>query len=166
MKHGGKFPIVLMMVLIGACSAKTPERISEVAASPSAVATQQSAAESAPKGSQQDQPSNGDVSMLRNSYGECIKASGGVVPEMQACIEEEFEYQDSRLNDVYRRLLETSEGSKKIELESSQKLWLAERDSKCGWDASEEGQGQRIEANDCFLEMTAKRAKELEAMAG
>lgn len=103
--------------------------------------------------------------MLRSSYGECIKASGGVVPEMQACIEEEFEYQDSRLNDVYRRLFEASEGSKKIELQSSQKLWLAERDSKCGWNAGEEGQGQRIEANDCFLEMTAKRAEELEAMA-
>lgn len=104
--------------------------------------------------------------MLRSSYGECIKASGGVVPEMQACIEDEFDYQDARLNNVYRRLLETSEGSKKIELESSQKQWLAERDSKCGWDAGEEGQGQRIEANDCFLEMTAKRAGELEVMAG
>lgn len=166
MKHGRKFLPVLMVMLIGACSAKTPESVSELAASPSVVATQQSAAEPAPKDSQHDQPSSGDVSMLRSSYGECIKASGGVVPEMQACIEEEFEYQDSRLNDVYRRLLEASEGSKKIELESSQKLWLTERDSKCGWDASEEGQGQRIEANDCFLEMTAKRVKELEAMAG
>lgn len=166
MKHGRKFLIVLIVTLIGACNAKRPESVSEIAASPSAVAAQQSTAKSAPKDLQHDQAQNGDVSMLRSSYGECIKSSGGVVPEMQACIEEEFEYQDSRLNDVYRRLLETSEGSKKIELESTQKLWLAERDSKCGWDASEEGQGQRIEANDCFLEMTAKRAEELEAIAG
>lgn len=165
MEHGRKFLIVPIVMLIGACTAKTPESVTEIAASPSA-ATQQSAAESAPKDNQHDQPSNGDTSMLRSSYGECIKASGGVVPDMQACIEEEFDYQDARLNNVYRRLLETSEGSKKIELESSQKQWLAERDSKCGWDAGEEGQGQRIEANDCFLEMTAKRAGELEAMAG
>lgn len=166
MEHGRKFSVVLMIMLIGACNAKTPDSVSEITAGLSADAMQQSAAESAQKDSQYDQSSNGDVSMLRSSYGECIKASGGVVPDMQACIEEEFDYQDARLNNAYRRLLETSEGSKKIELESSQKQWLAERDSKCGWDASEEGQGQRIEANDCFLEMTAKRAGELEAMAG
>lgn len=166
MEHGRKFSVVLMIMLVGACNAKTPESVSEIAVGPSADAMQQSATESAPKDSQHDQSSNGDISMLRSSYGECIKASGGVVPEMQACIEDEFDYQDARLNNVYRRLLERSEESKKIELESSQKQWLAERDSKCGWDAGEEGQGQRIEANDCFLEMTAKRAGELEAMAG
>lgn len=85
---------------------------------------------------------------------------------MQACIEEEYKYQDARLNNDYRRLLIALEGSNKIELKSKQRQWLAERDSACGESANnEEGQGQRIEANDCFLEMTAKRAAELEAMA-
>lgn len=108
----------------------------------------------------------GDISMLRSSFEECVKASGGVVPDMQACIESEFEYQDSRLNRAYANLLKSSTESVRTELEFGQKKWLVERDAKCGWDANEEGQGQRLEANDCFLEMTSRRADELEATVG
>jgi len=102
--------------------------------------------------------------MLRRSFEECIKASGGVAPEMQACIESEFEYQDGRLNVAYQRLQGALAANEKAELELKQKQWLKERDAQCGWDADEEGQGQRLEANDCFLEMTSKRAAELEAI--
>lgn len=101
--------------------------------------------------------------MLRSSFEECVKASGGVVPEMQACIESEFDYQDSRVSRAYEQLQRESTASVKAELELKHNKWLEERDAKCGWDADEEGQGQRLEANDCFLEMTSLRADELEA---
>lgn len=104
----------------------------------------------------------GEVSMLRSSFEECVKASGGVVPEMQACIESEFEYQEKRMNRAYEHLQKASTASVKAELEFKQKKWLKDSDAKCGWDADEEGQGQRLEANDCFLEMMSVRANELE----
>ena len=100
--------------------------------------------------------------MLRSSFEECVKASGGVVPEMQACIESEFEYQEKRMNRAYEHLQKASTASVKAELEFKQKKWLKDSDAKCGWDADEEGQGQRLEANDCFLEMMSVRANELE----
>ena len=115
------------------------------------------------KADSQSQAAKGDISMLRSSFSECIKASGGVVPDMQDCIESEFEYQDGRMSRAYGRLLKESTAGAKDEIESRQKKWLEERDAKCGWDAGEEGQGQRLEANDCFLEMTSLHADELEA---
>lgn len=110
-----------------------------------------------------DRAVKGEVSMPRSSFEECVKASGGVVPEMQACIESEFEYQEKRMNRAFEHLQKASTASAKVEFELKQKKWLEDSDAKCGWDADEEGQGQRLEANDCFLEMMSARADELEA---
>ena len=95
--------------------------------------------------------------VLRDSYALCIEQSGGVTPAMQDCIAEESDYQEARLKSAYDALV--AEGAS---LETDQANWLATRDEACAWDAEEEGQGQRLEANECQLTMTAERARELE----
>lgn len=97
----------------------------------------------------------GDV--LRESYAFCIEQSGGVTPVMQDCIAEESEYQETRLESAYYALV-----AEEPSLQAEQADWLATRDQACAWDAENEGQGQRLEANECQLTMTAERAKELE----
>lgn len=95
--------------------------------------------------------------VLRDSYALCIEQSGGVTPAMQDCIAEESDYQETRLKAAYDALV-AGEAS----LQAEQANWLATRDEACAWDTEEEGQGQRLDANECQLAMTAERASELE----
>lgn len=103
----------------------------------------------------------GDAAVLRPSYDECLKAAVGVVPDMQDCIGAEHEYQDGRLNKVYQALLSKLDKPGQLALRTEQRKWLTDRDAECSLDP-EWGQGQRLEANDCMLEITARRASELE----
>lgn len=102
--------------------------------------------------------------MLRDAYYECAKATDGVTSAIQDCIEAEFEYQDARLNTVYKHLHQKLGGNDKTALVEAQRQWLHEADKKCTWDSATEGQAQRLQANDCLLKLTAMRADELEAM--
>ena len=95
--------------------------------------------------------------VLRDSYALCIEQSGGVTPAMQDCIAEESDYQEARLKSAYEALV-----AQEVSLEAEQANWLVTRDEACAWDAEDEGQGQRLEANECQLTMTAERARELE----
>ncbi len=99
---------------------------------------------------------------LRPSYTTCLNATGGVTSDMQDCIAAEFEYQDARLNKVYRALRERLDQQGKRKLLGEQRKWLALRDKSCEADAGG-GTGQMLEASDCALGMTAKRAAELES---
>lgn len=171
MDCGKSLILIAVTTFLVACSPQSPEGSSDAVAQapfPSSDASTKDAPQpidtSNAKVDSSTQITKGGASMLRNSFDECIKASGGVVPEMQACIESEFEYQDGRLNVAYQRLQGALAANEKAELELKQKQWLKERDAQCGWDAEKGGQGQRLEANDCFLEMTSKRADELEAI--
>lgn len=171
MDCGKSLLLMAITTFLMACSPQPPESSADAVAQaplPSSDAPTKDAPQptgtSNTKVDSSTQLTKGDASMLRSSFDECIKASGGVVPEMQACIESEFEYQDGRLDVAYQRLQGALSVNDKAELELKQKQWLKERDARCGWDANEEGQGQRLEANDCFLEMTSKRADELEAI--
>lgn len=175
MTHGNIITLILASWLV-ACNASTPASDDQApsAANPSipAVTPAELPPDAAPgqvddasqaQSVRSSQDNLGDAAMLRNSFDECIQASGGVTPEMQGCIETEFEYQDARLNQAYQSLLARSTGDQKAKRESEQTQWRSERDSWCGWDAKEGGQAQRLEANDCFLNMTAERATALEA---
>jgi len=102
--------------------------------------------------------------MFRESYHKCAESTEGVTYEIQACIEQEFEYQDGRLNAAYKRLQQVLPAAEMASLRDAQRKWIAEKDKACAWDAETEGQAQRIDANSCALKMTAERAVELEAM--
>jgi uncharacterized protein YecT (DUF1311 family) len=101
---------------------------------------------------------------LRASFKACIDAAGGVDAAMQACIGEEYGYQDTRLNAAYGALRKSLPAQRMASLRTEQRGWIAERDRNCAWDAKTEGSAQRLQANYCQMETTAKRADALEAM--
>lgn len=105
---------------------------------------------------------NREAAVLRPDYQACIAASGGVTPVMQDCIEAEAEFQEGRLASVYAKLLASLSAGNRAALESEQSAWMREKDEACAWNADEEGQGQRLEGNECALQMTASRADTLE----
>lgn len=174
-----KLVLLSAMALLGACNAPAP--IGSGTSSPSEASATTTVSEvSAPniaasgKGADKaDAPilaasssptvTNGEAFMLRNTYDQCLEAASGVTPDIQDCIDREYEYQYDRLSKAYQLLLSRLDNGKKLELEEEQKKWLSMRDAECGLDAEAGGQGQRLEANDCILEVTAKRAVELEA---
>jgi uncharacterized protein YecT (DUF1311 family) len=103
-------------------------------------------------------------SNLRDSYYECAASNDGSTWDMQSCIEKEFEYQDARLNALYRELRFKLQDAQKVRLRDEERKWLLDKDEACKWNAETEGQAQRIEANICALKKTAERAGQLEKM--
>jgi uncharacterized protein YecT (DUF1311 family) len=103
-----------------------------------------------------------DAATTRASYDSCLKEAAGVVPAMQDCIDTEYAFQDKRLNKAYQARMATLGKDEQVSLRLVQRKWIADRDKQCAPDDAP-GQGQRLETNDCSLEMTAKRAAELEA---
>ncbi|WP_231104371.1 lysozyme inhibitor LprI family protein [Xanthomonas graminis] len=122
---------------------------------PSAASTQADATAAPSK------PSGENV-VLRPSYDACISAAAGVTPTMQDCIDTEYEYQDGRLNTVYKALMAKLGDAEKNALREQQRTWIAQRDEKCFYDP-DSGQAGRVDAAECRLDMTAKRAGELAA---
>lgn len=104
-----------------------------------------------------------ESSLFRTDFEDCLDKAGGVTPDMQACIEDEFVFQDAKLQASYDELEASLPDEEDRALEASQQEWGAEREARCSWDARTEGQAQRLEANLCHLRSTAERAKVLEA---
>lgn len=100
----------------------------------------------------------------RESYEQCLNASGGDTWDMQNCIEGEWDYQYSRLTNTYQELKKMLPERQSFQLSGEQKKWLSDlwSDEKCKWDAATEGQAQRIAANDCALRKVVRRADDLE----
>jgi uncharacterized protein YecT (DUF1311 family) len=80
--------------------------------------------------------------------------AAAVTPEVQLCIEQEFDFQEARMEAVLGKLPSA--------LQQDQQAWQARDASECRWDPETEGQAQRLEANYCSMERVAKRADELE----
>jgi len=152
-------------------SADVPASAADAEAAPAAVApadAANAAASSAPPadadagGNAASGPAAGEE-LLRPSFGACMRGAGGATPAMQDCIAEEYTHQDGRLNTAYRTLRGRLPQAESRALLAAQRAWIKRRDAECAWDATTEGQAQRLVANDCMLRMTAIRAAELEA---
>lgn len=102
----------------------------------------------------------GEANGLRPSYIQCIKATRGIGPESQSCVDAEYTYQDARLNKAYQALMAELSKNEQAELRANQKIWIAFRDSHCTHPQSE--QAQHLTLNDCLVEETAKQAITLE----
>lgn len=155
--------------LMSACS-QTPSGAAETATSSSktelnaAKHTQSGAAPSANPGNEGDRSAMtvSDDNLLRPSFAECADKSGGITPEMQACMETEYQFHDARLKAAYQSLLQMQDAAGRKSIEQSQMEWLSNKNKKCAWDAQHEGQAQRLEADYCNMRSTAKRANDLE----
>ncbi len=133
--------------------------------SATAATTGASAAEARPAAvAENDEAPATSASALRASFKACADAAGGVDTAMQDCIGEEYDHQDSRLNAAYGALRKSLPADRMTSLRAEQRAWIAERDGACAWDAKTEGSAQRLQANYCQMETTAKRADALEAM--
>jgi Uncharacterized protein conserved in bacteria len=99
---------------------------------------------------------------IRPSYRHCLDATGGVTPDMKACMSAEFDFQDKRLNAVYKRLMATLSGEGKASLRTEEREWIRSKQSKCD-EGTEPGQADELVAYDCLVVETANRAAELEA---
>ncbi|MCL1501270.1 lysozyme inhibitor LprI family protein [Xanthomonas nasturtii] len=105
----------------------------------------------------------GGPTKLRNSHVSCIKRSGGATPDLLDCDSEEYKYQDSRLNRVYRSVMAQLDAAKKQELLSEERVWIVKRDQLCNLNGQlGGGQAEDIEESSCRLNATARRADELE----
>lgn len=100
------------------------------------------------------------------SYRTCMDRSDGVTAEIHDCIGEEHARQDARLNKAYRSLVAQLSADRKKELLAAQRLWIQYRDANCQFYADPDaGTLAAIGAASCGLEMTTRRASELEALA-
>ncbi|MET3667949.1 lysozyme inhibitor LprI family protein [Caulobacter sp. 1776] len=99
------------------------------------------------------------------AYDRCLAApSGQSTMGMIECIGIEFEAQDARLNRAYRTAMKRMElPRQKAALQKAQRAWIAFRDADCASLYDQDwGTISRVEAANCRLDRTARRADALE----
>lgn len=98
-------------------------------------------------------------------HDRCIDRSGGVTVEILNCAADEQARQEKRLNANYQALLKRLSPTRQAELRKAQRLWLQLRDANCdSWVEPMGGSSQGLFHSSCYLEMTTRRATELEIM--
>ena len=103
---------------------------------------------------------------MTQEYSTCLGKSNGVTIERINCILAETMRQDARLNENYKKLISKLPTERKNALVQAQSAWIKFRDANCGFYADPEGgSAARMTANECFLNATADRAKELRLLA-
>lgn len=113
-----------------------------------------------------DQKKRADLALrvhLRPSYEKCVKRAEAETPALLDCNAEEFHYQDSRLNRLYRERMVALDKSHQQILRDKQREWIKSRDALCNLKGVlGGGQAEVLEQSSCQLNATAKRADELE----
>lgn len=101
--------------------------------------------------------------LYSTEFQQCLDQSNGITSKNIACIKEESDLQDKRLNTAYKVLKTSISKERQEQLKTAQRLWIQYRDANCAFYHDPEGGSlARVMANDCMLEETANRAKELE----
>lgn len=100
--------------------------------------------------------------LMTKQYGSCLEKAGGVTAAMHECISAETKVHDVKLNANYKALSAKLPPERRAALLEAQRAWLKYRDANCRFYADPEGGTMAgVEASDCFLRMTADRAKEI-----
>lgn len=104
--------------------------------------------------------------LYSRTYSVCMGNSGGITVEMHDCIGNEHARQDARLNNAHKNLTAQLSANRKSELLAAQRLWVKYRDANCKFHGDPDGGTMAgINAASCNLEMTVRRARELEGLA-
>jgi uncharacterized protein YecT (DUF1311 family) len=106
--------------------------------------------------------SEGSADLLRPEFMACVTDAAGMTAETQSCIEAEFAFHEARLDAALTSRRQILDANGRRSLDDDQRRWAELRDAQCAWDAGEEGQAQRLEANLCLLEATAQRANDVD----
>jgi len=101
---------------------------------------------------------------LRPEYAKCIKATGGVTPAIQACQDEEFAWQEKRLQTAWGKIADGPDSVEKDKLADEQAAYMEDTDKNCTWNPDEDGQGQMLDAQSCRINRYANRADALQAL--
>ena len=102
---------------------------------------------------------------LSDENKRCMDKSGGVTSEMRACNGEELQRQDKRLNKAYKEAMKALDTKHKTELKKVQRQWIKYRDAKCNFlFGLTGGTMDLLIGGSCYVDMTAKRADELEGI--
>ena len=90
---------------------------------------------------------------------ECMQKDSSTAGMIQ-CINAEFAIQDKILNENYKKVMGVlTEENQKI-LKDVQRKWVAYKEAKCAF-YPKQGTIHRLDAADCYLQMTKERATEL-----
>ena len=99
---------------------------------------------------------------LSPGYTACMDKAGST-SSMIECTTTEFQQQDARLNKAYKAVMSNLPPPRKKQLQKAQRAWIAFRDANCGFYADPDGGTlARVSGNDCMMNATAARARELE----
>jgi len=100
-----------------------------------------------------------------SSYQRCLDNSVSSY-DMRVCTGNELEYQDGLLNRYYKQAMRRLSREEKRKLRDAQRAWIKYRDAKCETAGREMrgGTGELLLINECILDTTKVRAKELRDM--
>ena len=102
---------------------------------------------------------------LSQKYSTCLDRANGVTFAMIDCIAAETSRQDALLNENYKTLTSKISPKRKQPLLDAQRAWVRFRDANCKFYGDPEGgTSSRLSANECLLNVTADRAKELKLL--
>lgn len=102
---------------------------------------------------------------IRPAYDTCVAATHGRVPDQGDCADEEYTFQDERLNKAYKALMTKLAADKETEAAArkAQRAWLEFRDDDCAARAQRFGSDAGpATLSICKMETTAQRAQQLE----
>lgn len=103
--------------------------------------------------------------VMTQEYSTCMDRSKGVTVEMTSCILAETVRQDARLNEIYKKLLSKLSEEQRKALLDAQRAWIQFRDANCSfYNDPKGGTAAHLSANECILNATADRAKELQLL--
>ncbi|MDB5856226.1 MAG: hypothetical protein JWR22_4267 [Herminiimonas sp.] len=98
-------------------------------------------------------------------FARCIEKAEAVDPKILDCMSTEWERQDKRLNEAYKKLFRSSSSSQKTRLQQVQRLWVKYTEANCGFYYDPEGgTSARQSAAQCAIDARVARAKELEGL--
>ncbi len=100
---------------------------------------------------------------LSHQYKQCMDKSGGVTIKMRECNGEELQRQDKRLNKNYKQVMRVLDAKHRNQLKKVQRQWIKYRDAKCDFlFGLTGGTMDLLIGGSCYVDMTEKRASELE----
>jgi Uncharacterized protein conserved in bacteria len=102
---------------------------------------------------------------MTKEYLTCLDKASGVTVEMITCISAETKRQDVRLNESYNKLGSKLSANRKKALLEAQRAWIKFRDANCRFYYDPEGgSSARVAADECLLNATADRVRELKLL--
>ena len=99
----------------------------------------------------------------RARVDECMQKDSSTAG-MVECINAKFAVQDKILNENYKKTMSILNDENKKILKDIQRKWVAYKEAKCAF-YPQQGSIHRLDAADCYLQMTKERAAELAYVA-